>query len=261
MPEEAFVGIDVAFAKEKRLPVCICTIRNARLFPLALRQQELPQPPRGKGNKLSIEADIVASFALQTLAYIQAIEKALDVRIMRIALDAPSAFKLPGRTRRAAEQAMDKRRISCFATPSRDEFDAIIVKVKQHLKAGGSESTIPHANQLWMLVGFTLFETLGKNYECIEVFPQATASVLGCSKVHKSKVDGLAAQFLSASKATGWSGGLGELDLESAVFGPPHDRLDAYLSAWIASLPESGRIGCGVPPDDAIWIPAPLKIC
>jgi len=260
MPEDAFIGIDVAFAKNKRLPVCACTLRHGRLCPLPLRRRDLPQPPRGRGNKLALDADVVAAFALETLTYVQAIEKALDIRVVRSAIDAPSAFKQPGRTRRAAELAMDKRNISCFATPSREEFDAIIVKARKHLESGGSESRIPHANQLWMLAGFSLFETLTRSYPCIEVYPQATVAVLGCSKVHKSKADGLAAQLRSASKATGWSGEAGQPDLEAAVFGPPHDRLDAYLSAWIASLPEGDRIACGVSPDDAIWIPAPTSV-
>ena len=111
-----------------------------------------------------------------------------------------------------------------------------------------------------MLAGFSLFKTLGKDYQCIEVYPQATVAVLGCSQVHKSKADGLAAQFQSASKATGWDGKSGLPDLAAAVFGSAHDRLDAYLSAWIASLPERDRIACGLPPDDAIWIPLPAKI-
>jgi len=209
---------------------------------------------------LAIEVDVVESFAQEALVYIETIQKLLDIRVIRIAIDAPSDFKRSDRTRRAAEEAMDKRKISCFATPSREEFDAIILKVKTHLKAGGSESTLPHANQLWMLVGFSLFEKLGRICECIEVYPQATAAVLGCSKIHKSKADGIAAQFQSASMATGWSGGSGKPELESAVFGSPHDKLDAYLSAWIASLPERDRIACGVPPNDAIWIPAPAIV-
>jgi hypothetical protein len=37
MMAEAFVGIDVAFAKEKRLPVCVSTWQDGRLVLMPLR--------------------------------------------------------------------------------------------------------------------------------------------------------------------------------------------------------------------------------
>jgi len=39
-----------------------------------------------------------------------------------------------------------------------------------------------------------------------------------------------------------------------AGYGPLHDRLDAYLAAWVASVGESEREALGSPPDDVIWI-------
>ena len=255
MPENAFIGIDVAFAKKKRLPICVCVIRNNRLFPLVLRDNSnLPLYPRGRGNKLAIDTSVVENFAEEALAYICAIENKFDIKIVRIAIDAPSAFRRPEVERREAEQAMDKLGISCFATPSKEDFNNVIEKVEKHLGSGGSESTLPHANQLWMLAGFSLFERLRRKYECIEVFPQAIVAALGCSKVHKSKKDGLAAQEQAAWVATGWAGKSDNPDLISAVFGSSHDRLDAYLSAWIASLPEKERTCHGNKrSDDVIW--------
>ncbi len=254
MPENAFIGIDVAFAKKKLLPICVCVIRNNRLYPLVLKDNSnLPLYPRGRGNKLAIDTSVVENFAEEALAYICAIENKFDIKIVRIAIDAPSAFRRPEVERREAEKAMDRLGISCFATPSKEDFDNIIKKVKNHLGSGGSESMIPHANQLWMLAGFSLFEKLRSKYECIEVFPQAIVTALKCSKVHKSKKDGLTTQEKAAWNATGWT----ECDtpeLRSAVFGSPNDRLDAYLSAWIASLPEKERTCHGNKlSDDVIW--------
>jgi hypothetical protein len=177
------------------------------------------------------------------------------VSICRIAIDAPSAPKRPGIARRAAERSMDQQRISCFATPSHTEFNNIITRARQHLAAGGAEARIPHANQLWMLVGFALFKVLSSNYECIEVFPQATVAALGISGVHKSKREGLDAQLAGVTKATGWLCCDRTLTLDKIGYGSRHDKLDAYLSAWVASLPDHQRKPCGEASDDVIWIP------
>jgi hypothetical protein len=63
-----------------------------------------------------------------------------------------------GEKRREAEKALDAAGISCFTTPSAETFDFIKHKVKTHLDTGGAENRLPHANQLWMLVGFELFK-------------------------------------------------------------------------------------------------------
>ena len=47
--------------------------------------------------------------------------------------------------------------------------------------------------------------------------------------------------------------------LSEIAWGAPHDQLDAYLSAWVASLEESDRYSFGDPPDDAIWVPRVLN--
>lgn len=251
---EAFVGIDVSFAKKKRLPVCVCIKQESQLTPLPLRRSPL-RPPRGSGNRAALEASIVKAFAQRTIAYLQDVEKAENIDIRRVAIDAPSAPKRPDLARRAAELSMDRQRISCFAAPSRAEFDRIIARARQHLAIGGSESRIPHANQIWMLVGFALYETLSKEYECIEVYPQATVATLGISGLHKSKRAGFEAQLAGATEATGWPSSTQTSALEEIGYGSRHDKLDAYLSAWVASLPETQREACGRAPDDAIWVP------
>jgi hypothetical protein len=201
-----------------------------------------------------LDVNIVKTFARDTGDYLRGIERAENISIRRIAIDAPSAPKRSGLTRRAAELSMDRRRISCFATPSRAEFDKIIALAHRHLDDGGAESRLPHANQLWMLVGFVLFETLGKEYECIEVYPQATVATLGISGLHKSKRAGFQAQLAGATEATGWPSNAQAPRLEEIGYGSRHDKLDAYLSAWVASLPEAHRDACGSAPDDAIWV-------
>ncbi len=151
---------------------------------------------------------------------------------------------------------MDRAGISCFTTPTASEFDRIFEKVERHLAAGGPENRIPHANQLWMVVGFRLFDRLSRLAPCIEVFPQAIARVLGSGHVHKFKSGGVEAQLAEAAVHTGWpQSGHEEPAFGDIGFGPAHDRLDAYLSAWVAALAPEERIPFGDPPDDVIWAP------
>ena len=163
---EAFAGIDVAFAKRKRLPVCLCVWNDQRLIPLPLVAGDVPEPPRGHGNVASIDPSTVTSFADETAVYLRLLEKHFGVSIRRIAIDAPSDPRPDCLRRRLAETAMDKQHISCFATPSVSEFEVIRVKVRDYLTAGGWASRLPHANQLWMLVGFALFRRLRVEWEC-----------------------------------------------------------------------------------------------
>ncbi len=122
------------------------------------------------------------------------------VSIRRIGIDAPSDHKLNALKRRKAEEALDARGIRCFTTPSADEFAAIREKAQTHLRNGGAEFRLPHANQLWMLVGFALFERLRLDWECLEVFPQATMFMLDASATHKSKPGGVAAQLKAIAR-------------------------------------------------------------
>jgi hypothetical protein len=130
-------------------------------------------------------------------------------------------------------------------------------KVHEHLAAGGAEARLPHANQLWMLVGFALFHRLRLTWECLEVFPQATAVVLGASAVHKSAPQGLTAQVTAVSRSTGWPASDESVrnPFRGFVWGPGHDGLDAYMSAWVAALEPTEREALGAPPNDAIWVP------
>jgi len=252
----AYAGIDVGFAKNKPLAVVVCTLQNASLIPLLLKERAYPKPPTGSGNRGALEEQVVTKFSKDVLDYLGHIERKENLKIRRIAIDAPKNYKQDNKTRRSAEKAMDSMRISCFATPSRTEFQKIKEKAKKHLGTGGAENRIPHANQLWMLVGFSLFEVLSTRYECIEVFPQAIVKVLQIAKNHKTTNEGLEAQLDAIANQTRWpTDTKTRQEFDSICYGSRHDKLDAYMSAWIASLSEEKRKPCGEPPDDVIWVP------
>jgi hypothetical protein len=254
MATAAYAGIDVAIAKGKRLPVVVCTIRDAAVVPLLLRKAKV-KPPLGCGNVGALKPRVVAQFADDTAAYLRAVETEFGVSIQRIAIDAPSKPKTEGAYRRKCELELDRAGISCITTPSSSEFEGIIKKAGSHLDVGGAENRLPGANQLWMLVGFALFQRLAPDWECLEVFPQALVALLGANALHKSQAEGALAQLKAATAHTKWPAEPRLEELKSIAFGSRDDKLDAYLSSWVASLAESERTCYGQPPNDAIWLP------
>lgn len=44
--------------------------------------------------------------------------------------------------------------------------------------------------------------------------------------------------------------------MDVSVRGDRHDKLDAYLSAWVTSLYPEDVAACGEPPLDVIWLPS-----
>jgi hypothetical protein len=255
MREGGVAGIDVAFAKGKPLPIVVCRTRGDVVEPLPLRRAKAT-PPRGRGNALALQPEVRRAFAEETAAYLHAVEEEFELRIERIAIDAPSDPKQSGSARRACEREMDRRNISCITTPDAEQFDSIRARGEAHLASGGSHARLPGANQIWMLVGFALFERLRREWECLEVFPQAIARALRASDVHKRKAEGQLAQLTAAANYTHWPSPVSLAALDDIAHGARHDRLDAYLAAWIASLPESQREPAGLPPNDVIWLPA-----
>lgn len=258
--QSAFAGIDVAFAKGKRLPIVICTWRGDRLVPEALRR--LPfEPPAGLGNAKSCVSGVVEDFARAAIEYLVRVQATLGLRIVRIGIDAPSAVRADGKSRRLAEAALDAAGISCFTTPSKAEFSSIRLKVERHLASGGHENNLPHANQLWMQVGFALFRQLSVIFDCLEVYPQATIRQLSAGSLHKLKAGAVDSQLVAVSAYTGWPDSrAGEPTIDEIAWGPRHDQLDAYLAAWVAALDEAERVSFGVPPDDVIWVPRVKRI-
>src|SRR5436305_1703745 len=134
---EGFAGIDVAFAKNKRLPVVICTLNTGCLEPLPLRSASV-KPPVGEGNAHILDDDVVSRFADAAAEYLRRMESEFGIRIRRVAIDAPSDPKLAATTRRQCEVGLDQRRISCITTPSVFEFEAIRRRASDHLASGGA---------------------------------------------------------------------------------------------------------------------------
>lgn len=264
---DAYAGIDVAFAKGKVLPISVCVMREGRLEPLELRSKVPTRPPRGQGNPNALDPVVVEAFADETARYLRSVESTFDVSIQRLAIDAPSDPKRRGERRRAAEAALDARGISCITTPSEDEFLRIREKARRHLDDGGAPAHLPHANQLWMLVGFELFRRLRRQWRCLEVFPQATVSIIGAGERHKSQAVAALFQLAAAARHTRWPLEPSKDSMKVVGYGALHDRIDAYLAAWVASLEVEERLALGTPLDDVIWVPkcaekkvsAPLK--
>ncbi len=257
MTRRAFVGIDVAFAKGKRLPVVITTWQAKHLVPLPLREMEEFQPPEGEGNVVAaLEPTKVRNFCSRAVGYVRSIAAAQGLEIACVAIDAPSDPCGATQPRRLAEIAMDKSGISCFATPTIGKFEEIKRLVGHHIERAGPLSRLPHSNQLWMLVGFELFRQFRNVSECREVFPQAIARAIGSGEIHKAKKGGVLQQLAAVAPYTGWPRApVDETELRKIAWGPAHDALDAYLSAWVAALSESELIAYGEPPNDVIWVP------
>lgn len=253
---EAFAGIDVAMAKGKRLPVVVCTNVEGVLVPLALAGRDCPEPPSGCGNQEIVKPGVVAALAKATVNYLVAVEQRFKVEIGRVGIDAPRAPRPNALARRRAEAALDDKGISYIQTPSAADFEAMPRRVRAHLEAGGSPARIPCANQLWMLYGFELFRALSAaGWSCLEVYPQATVRALGVGAKHKSTPGAVLEQLAAAARYTGWPAEPRVAGLKPIAWGSSHDRLDAYLAAWVASLAEDAREALGQPPDDVIWIP------
>lgn len=251
---DAYAGIDVAFAKKKRLPVVVCTFQDGRLEPFPLRRAAA-KPPRGHGNACILDKEIILAFAEETASYLRCLESEFGIQIQRIAIDAPSQPKTTGLRRRVCEVGLDQRQISCITTPSEDGFEAICKMATEHLRSGGSQPTIPGANQLWMLVGFELFRRLGVDWECIEIFPQAIAALLDVHHIHKSQQNGVIKQLTAVARRTQWPVKADVTSLVDIGYGSLHDRLDAYMAAWMAALDNGDRMAIGQAPHDVIWVP------
>jgi hypothetical protein len=102
--ETAYVGIDVACAKKKALPISVCVRQDSKLIPLPLKTAQL-KPPRGGGNVLALEPTWRSAFAAQAESYLRGIEEVFSVQIERVAIDAPSEPCRVNTARREAERA------------------------------------------------------------------------------------------------------------------------------------------------------------
>jgi hypothetical protein len=254
MDGDLFVGIDVAFAKKKRLPMCVLRSGANNLEIVPMRKCFRP-PPAGKGNAAALDDDIRIHYAAEVRAWLTDLEQEIGGKIRRIAIDAPRCFCSKKQARRAAERKMDELKISVFTTPTKAQFDEIKGRARDHLASGGAESRIPHANQIWMLIGFELFKVLDPQFECIEVYPQATVRILDAGHYRKSSHAGHRSQIIVLSDRLNTSYDELSKQVPQVGYGSKHDKLDALMSAWVASLGAHERIPLGDPPNDVIWIP------
>lgn len=236
------------------MPVCAVGWQDGLLVPLHLRVRDLPVPPRGPGNAALLRDGAARQLGQETAGYLKALEDRFGARIERVAIDAPRAPSPPGANRRSSEAALARDQIQCFTTPTQAGVEELRAKALGHLATGGDPSRLPFANKIWMLAGFALFEVLGREWECLEVFPQATARVLGAGAVHKSKPEGLLRQLEAAARHTGWPRNPVPTALKPLTWAPLGDSLDAYLSAWVAALEPERRV-CYGGAEDAIWVP------
>jgi predicted nuclease with RNAse H fold len=172
--------------------------------------------------------------------------------IARVAIDAPAAPPASGE--RSAEKTLRQLKLSCFQTPDRGRWLEIRQVCRTHT---GKLSRMPHANKVWMLYGFELFRALREHgFEVIEVYPYAIVRALLPQCEHKTTPEGYRSQLTAVAAATRWAPDDLERTLERCVAGSRHDRLDAFMAAWIASLPRDKRraYGDAEDPDDAIWV-------
>jgi predicted nuclease with RNAse H fold len=253
-----YLGIDVACAIGKRLPICVVVVPPGYpLMPLTIPKHLAAAIPRGVGNE---EITAVAPFRGAALGVVRAISQILGERrwhVERIAVDAPAAPPAAGS--RASESELGRLGLSSFRTPTASAWTSIRQMCVDHLDSGGSASTLPHANKIWMLFGFELFASLkdGLAAEVIEVYPFAIVRALLPACQHKTTEQGYRDQLNAVAARTGWAPLKLEARLKATVSGSRHDRLDAFMAAWIASIPPERRraFGDAQRPDDAIWVP------
>lgn len=252
-----YVGIDVACAVGKRLPICVVEAGQP-LMPLGIPSRLAAAIPRGLGNKEILSAEPFSDAASKVLGAIKSIAHEKDWRVERVAVDAPAAPPKMGS--RSSETELGRLGLSSFKTPAKSDWAGIQEKCAGHLRSGGSTASLPHANKIWMLFGFELFSTLrsGLGAEVIEVYPFAIVRTLLPSCKHKSTEQGYRDQLTAVADRTGWKPHDLEARLRATVRGSRHDRLDAYMAAWVASLtPERRRaFGDSRQPDDSIWVPS-----
>lgn len=204
MSEPVYVGIDLACAKGKRLPVCFVRTEpgstpKSRLTPLVVN---LDRIPRGKGNR---EIGSVLPFQDAARCVVHVLKTIADEMrwsIKRIAIDAPAAPSTNGI--RSCERQLKDEGISSFPTPTPEKMDEVVKTCKIHLNEKRPLNRLPHANQIWMFYGFELFKELRNEteWETIEVYPNAIIRKLGCTK-HKSKECGYSEQLTAVAQNLG----------------------------------------------------------
>src|SRR5271166_5456410 len=153
-----FVGIDVACARNKRLPICIASFNGHRLEPLELPAELARTFPVGPGNIDILKDDPFRNLAAALAGALHRGAKEHFWNIMRVAIDAPAAAPATGE--RIAEKALRECGMASFQTPDEKGWCHLFQTCRKHLRAGGMLSRMPHANKIWMLYGFEIFKAL-----------------------------------------------------------------------------------------------------
>lgn len=255
MAIDAYVGIDVAIRKERRLPIVIAVHRQGALVPLPLKDWSGSLPPIGPGNEGILDEGIAERYAENASSYVKVVARQFGLCIRRVAIDAPGCHCGDGSTRRDAEAELDAAGIRYYATPTKGEFDRIVREAKNYRDSGGDMQRLPNANRLWMRAGFALFDVLRRDWDCIETYPQAIARGLKAATVHKRRRHAYETQLAAASAHTGWPVEANDPVVGRIAFGAPDDRVDAYLSCWVASLESEQRNAFGPRDGRGIWVP------
>ena len=251
-----FIGIDVACAVGKRLPLYVVAA-GCPLSPLGIPREYAGRIPRGVGNQEIIAPRPFEKSAHDVAKAIKFIGDQLGWKIERIAVDAPAAP--PAHGSRSSEKELQCMRLSSFKTPAVGDWPGILSRCEEHLSRGRPLVKLPHANKIWMLFGFKLFESLRSELraDVIEVYPYAIVRALLEKCEHKTTEKGYRDQLAAVAHRTGWEPQALETKLKETVAGSRHDRLDAFMAAWVASLPPNERraYGDATRADDAIWAP------
>jgi predicted nuclease with RNAse H fold len=252
-----YVGIDVACAKRKPLPICFVTHAEGKLKILSPPEEFLELVPRGVGNAEVLNKHPFRVVAEQTARAFQCLIERFGWKIGCIAIDAPAAPPFEGK--RISEISLREAGLECIWTPDHSKWVERIARSHEYLSSNGPIARLPGANQIWMLYGFELFEALRKIgvEEIIEVFPYSIVRTLLPSCPHKTTSEGYLLQIEAVAKATHYTRAALEYELRQNVRGTRHDRLDAYMAAWVSSLPRASRQSFGpkLDPNDSIWIP------
>lgn len=254
------VGIDVSFRKGQRLPI-VFGIDDGRRIDLLDRRDLPAEPPVGGGNRAVAEADpfdaanAVETFSQATVGLIATVADHLDVTPKRIGVDAPRRPALRGY--RECEKAMQEKKISYIATPS--DPVAIRQKAKAAANAGVPDTRLPEANRLWMLVGFSLFENLEKEFgpdSIIEVYPFAAFDRLGAAGINKKKEKGQRQRLEQLALLSGWTDTTALCrDIKRSTWGATDDKIDAFLCAVLAARARIQDAFNPGDPQDCIWMP------
>lgn len=217
---KVFVGIDVACAKRKRLPICFTTFSGHRLEPLEVPRELTARLPVGRGNDQITQDNPFRSEAKTIADVLNDIAEKQAWRIVRVSIDAPAAAPLTNSRR--SELSLRRCGLSSFLTPDTDGWNRIRQVCQEHLQAGKPLNRFPHANKIWMLFGFEIFKALRAkgSSDVIEVYPYAIVRALLDECPHKATPEGYRRQLDAVATATGWNRNSLSPD-EGVPFRPP----------------------------------------